>query len=70
MWELLTVWHDTDAFRNHRNNNNEDLMFLISNVTLNDRMLKGLCDFMGANPSRQFINLQCLVAIPLVEVEI
>ena len=44
-------------------------MFLVCHVILQGYVIKGSCDFMGRNPSRQVIILPSLVAIDTLVVE-
>ena len=45
-------------------------MFLICHMTSREHMFKGICEFMGGNPSQRVTILPCSVAIGVVWVEI
>lgn len=50
-WELLTVFHHSDKFSDHRHWDTENT-FLICLVTSLNNIFKVLCEFMGENASR------------------
>ena len=51
-WELLSVCHHSDESCNHGYYDSGGIIFLIEHVTSRKHMFKGLCEFMGENPSR------------------
>ena len=69
-WELLTVCHHTDTSCGHKHCDSGYILFLISHATSRERMFKGLCEFMGASPSRRVTTLPSLVVIGTVVGEI
>ena len=57
-------------FGGHRHCGTGDIMILVCQVVLQDQVIKGSCDFLGKNPSRQVTILQRLVAITSLVVEL
>ena len=68
-WELLAVCHRHKSY-DHKHWDSGDVVFLIFHVTSIEDIFKGLCKFMGGNPSLWVTTLPCLLAIDLVQVEI
>ena len=50
--ELLALCHYADNFCDHKHCDGGDMIFLICHLTTHEQMFKGLCKFMGGNPSR------------------
>ena len=57
------------SFGGYRHCSSEDIMILVCHVILQNRVIKGSCEFMGKTPSRQVTILPSLLIIGTVVVE-
>ena len=68
--ESIKVSHHPAKFDGHSHSGSNDIIFLACQVTLQDQVIKGSCDFIGTSQSRQVIIWPSLVAIGTLVLEI
>ena len=70
MWKLLLLSHHLAKFGDHRPCCSRDITDLLFHVTLQDDVIKGLCEFMVGSSKLYIPTLLCLVATNIVAMDI